>query len=213
MLSTPRLACCAFVAVLVGSSPAAATPVTFDIGFTLQSGSLLPSSGSFIYDSAANSFSAFGVTWAGFTYDFTSQANVVFPSVDLQCGVPAGSLLGHQIMFKDCPVPQFQPVTPTWFGLHSAFSTHVFFEFDFCVGACGPRSIFLDVPVAVLDPLFKQDFNGQGDWTLTPRSDSSPDPSLGTAPEPASSILVASGLLSLILARRKSRRRCVPGRT
>jgi hypothetical protein len=190
---------CALVGVLVGPPPAFAAPITYDIGFTLQTGSLLPSSGSFTYDSALNSISAFTVTWEGFTYDFTGRANVVFPSVDMLCGVPAGTLLGIQIMFKECPVPDFQPLTTRWFGLHSGFSTHVFFEFDFCVGLCGPRSLEGDRPINVLDPRFSQDFNSLGDWTLTPRSS---EPT--TAPEPASSVLVTSGVLSLLLARRKS---------
>ena len=55
-----------------------ASPVTYNISFTLTTGTTAPTSASFVYDSAAVAgarFSSFVVNWDGLTFDLTASAN------------------------------------------------------------------------------------------------------------------------------------------
>jgi hypothetical protein len=62
--------------LLAISAPlAVAGPVQYTIDFTLTSGSPMPSSGSFIYNSLTSTFTSFNVVWDGDTFDLTSAAN------------------------------------------------------------------------------------------------------------------------------------------
>ena len=58
-------------------SSAQASPVTYTFNWVFDGQLPLPTAGSFTYDSslASNPFSAFTVSWDGFTFNFTSLAN------------------------------------------------------------------------------------------------------------------------------------------
>ncbi len=79
------IGCITGLLLSVLSWSAAASPITYNINFTLTSGSVLPTSGGFVYDSALSSpFSNFNIIWNGRTYDLTASANA--PARSGSCG-------------------------------------------------------------------------------------------------------------------------------
>jgi hypothetical protein len=74
-LSRRWLLALSMVASLLVATPAASAPTHFDIDFTLEGGTPLPSAGGFDYDPAIPAFSNFIVEWAGITWDLTFGAN------------------------------------------------------------------------------------------------------------------------------------------
>jgi hypothetical protein len=58
----------------MGAIPAMAGTVTDTLNFTVNYGPA-PTSGSFTYDTTANSFTSFLVNWDGFAFNMTAQAN------------------------------------------------------------------------------------------------------------------------------------------
>lgn len=79
-----------------GALPALATNVYYTIDFT--SGSPLPTSGSFFYDSSTSTFASFDVVWDGDTFDLTADANATaFSSPTDPCY--SGTTTGAQEVF------------------------------------------------------------------------------------------------------------------
>ncbi len=65
-----------FLTLVTCSAPIWAAATTYDINFTLTSGTPAPTAGSFTYDPAVG-FSNFTVDWNGLTFDLTAAANTI----------------------------------------------------------------------------------------------------------------------------------------
>lgn len=75
-LTMKVLTACAFLLVIFCSLRVRADVLTtYDISFTLTSGTLLPTSGSFTYDSTTPQFTNFIVDWDSLVFNLTSSAN------------------------------------------------------------------------------------------------------------------------------------------
>lgn len=81
------------LSLLVGLAAAAASataaPVAYNITFTETSGGTAPTSGSFLYDSATETFSSFIIEWNARSFDLTSSANS--PAVSGPCNTAAAN--------------------------------------------------------------------------------------------------------------------------
>jgi len=108
-----------------------------------SAGTLLPTSGSFTYDSTADTFSDFDVTWNGVTYDLTASANS--PGAG-SGGVPSciGSLTGAAASFAlldgacASPGPSF---STQWAGDPGPSSNFLFYTTNgtkICLSIVGP---------------------------------------------------------------------------
>ena len=101
--------------LLIGCLPAAAGPINYAINFTLTSGSPLPTSGSFTYNSLSSTFTNFDIVFSGYTLDLTVMANsYVFVPYSDPCY--AGSTTGSQEMFlllTSCSTDS-TVATPVW---------------------------------------------------------------------------------------------------
>jgi hypothetical protein len=108
--------------LFIGTGSALAAPVHYTIQFSLTSGSTLPTSGSFDYDSSTSTFTSFDVVWNSDTFDLTSQANS--PQNFLLPTDPcySGSTNGAQVIFllmTTCSAdanPTYYTGPPIWFG-------------------------------------------------------------------------------------------------
>jgi hypothetical protein len=81
------------------------TSITYDINFTGTG--LLPTAGSFTYDSTVPSFSDFTVTWAGVVLNFTAAANApTLTPPDPTClGAATGAAATFDLLSGDCDSP------------------------------------------------------------------------------------------------------------
>jgi hypothetical protein len=84
---------------LFGPLSADAAPMDYTINFALGNASngIVPTSGSFTFDSANNLFSNFVVEWEGLTFDLTSEANT--PSIQGNVSSCLGSATGGDASF------------------------------------------------------------------------------------------------------------------
>lgn len=67
----------AVLSLAVTATPAFATPITYDINFSLSSGTLLPSSGAFSWDPVTSTFTNLDVVFDGYDFPLTSFANLM----------------------------------------------------------------------------------------------------------------------------------------
>ncbi len=94
----------------IGALPALATPAYYTIAFTLTSGSPLPDSGSFYYDSSTLTFTSFDVVWDGDAFDLTSAANTA-PFLGPVASCVTSGTSGPQQVFlimTACPVAYWE---------------------------------------------------------------------------------------------------------
>jgi hypothetical protein len=94
--------------LFIGTHSVLASPVPYTMDFNLSSGSILPTSGSFTYDSSTSTFTSFDVEWDGDTFDLTSAANTspYLPAYINQPCILSGSSTGPQEVFNlmtNCP--------------------------------------------------------------------------------------------------------------
>jgi hypothetical protein len=94
---------------------------TYDITFTGPG--TLPASGSFTYDSTNPSFSDFTVTYEGYLYDLTAEANAPTFSGTLPC-VGSGAAATFALLSGACAPPLF---SPEWIGENDPSANY--FEF------------------------------------------------------------------------------------
>lgn len=171
--------------LLVGGLPAPGATIYYTINFTLTSGSPLPDSGSFGYDSSTSTFTGFEVVWNGDTFDLTSVANTApyLPSYIGQPCILSGSSTGPQEVFNlmtNCPAAYW---------------------------AANDSSVSPTTPSFLLDIGTYGSTNSYGIDILNPAGTTAPPTTAGggfeslLAPEPGSCALVLIGL-SLVMRKR-----------
>jgi hypothetical protein len=159
-----------------GSTTRADTITTYTINFTTTFGPA-PTSGSFTYDSTTPGFTNFLVVWNGVTFDLTSSAN--------------SPLVGATGCAGEAPTPAYAfslltralvGCTVNYFWLAASFP----FESEFLFEAIAPsfltRDVIFDVVIVTPNRL-----EGFGSWGST----------ISPVPEPATVMLLGSGLLAL----------------
>ena len=166
--------------------PGMAAPITYNINFTTTSG-IAPTSGSFTYDAATTTFTAFTVLWNSATINFTSAANINSPSPQAcnpGSNTPAGNF---QLMAgtDTCISPR------SWFIIPNAGFSE--FTEDFPGGGTGT----LGVGKVITGPF------SAGTFTISQASTSTP--------EPNTIMSMATGLLAIGLLTHNRRSR--PART
>jgi hypothetical protein len=168
------------VLLAFGALPALATPVYYTINFT--SGSPLPTSGSFFYDSATSTFASFDVMWDGDTFDLTAGANAQpFSSPTDPCF--SGSTTGAQEVFllmtacSSDANPLYSSGPPVW-QANNNVGGYTSFDFD-TADETGPNHIGVVFQYFTGDGTTINDANGGFE---------------STAPEPDSCALTLIGL-------------------
>jgi hypothetical protein len=173
--------CLFFFAVVL---PSQANPINYVINFTTNPGGLAPTSGFFTYDSTTAMFSNFLVSWHGATFDLTASANAPNASQNTLCaGEAATPQYGFLLMSQStsCPLAfSFSWITNV--------SNGFFGGFGFTVQTSGLAD-FISSNISTCPGCV--DTVAKGTWTIAP------------APEPPSGLLAATGLLCLLVARRK----------
>lgn len=171
---------------LACSLPVWSSATTYDINFTLGTGTPAPTAGSFTYDPAVG-FSNFVVDWSGHSFDLTSTANSGLAIGGIGCNsegnTPQYAFLILTKALTGCSV------TYTWSSLASSGIGLNFTFFAFS-GSNDDR-------IPVFDP-FPPDVSlaATGSWTLTQVSSTS-------TPEPAPlGVTLIAGLVLLGLKRR-----------
>jgi hypothetical protein len=185
----------------------------YQINFTGDPPSLLPTAGSFTYDPTAHTFAAFLVTWDSLVFDMTNFANaptsenVGFPGC---IGSNTGGAATFALLSGACNSPQ-PGETTFWEGASFLPSDLGFTEFVFLSGTNGHSCIpgFPPCDGIVLSDLFSTPSSfttepgGSGSWTITKEAGLTP------TPEPSPLGTTALGLLSLAagVTQRSHRRR------
>lgn len=175
------------VALLIPRAARADDVTTYMINFTGEGGSpLLPTSGSFTYDYTLQTFTNFIVNWDGVAYDLTSSANspnIGGSGCTGEAATPAFSLLLMEQALSGC-IGQ-NSLTYLWAA--SGGPSGGLFDFGVITTEATGDSIkaTTSIPSATAD--------GEGLWSLT------------AVPEPPSILLLTTGLLGLLVARRKWR--------
>jgi len=176
--------CLLFIALSV---PVLADQTTYTINFTTATGPA--PTGSFTYDSTTPTFSNFIVTWDGIPFDLTSSANAPInhsSGCTGEASTPAYgfALLSQNLACLSTPVyswvaePRAGPTAFFHFiALEPPLQSNLYDAVGVSVSTTG------SVPFA------------DGTWTISARS----------VPEPPESLLIATGLLGLVVARRKLR--------
>jgi hypothetical protein len=157
-----------------------AAPVTYDINFALTSGSGLPTSGEFTYDSTLMTFDSFNVVWDGLTFNMLTAANNG-PGFTT-CGLAQNAAGTFALLTggSTCAIQQ------EWEGEGSP--TLVSFWFFTSTPSVSQNLILTSLPA---------DMSGgaQGTFTIT------------AVPEPRSNVMVAIGLAALAAMTSVARRR------
>lgn len=157
-----------------------ADSVNYTIIFTTTAGPA-PTSGSFTYDTTSNTFSDFIVQWGGQSYDVTDSANnpgVSVPTGTGCTGEASTGAYGFQLMnemLTGCTITSYQ-----W----SAYSSILMNFFEFTASDTTGVDVIGDppAPIGVVE--------AYGTWTIEP------------TPEPATTQLLAAGLLGLLAVAR-----------
>jgi hypothetical protein len=182
-----------FLALVALGVPAAGANIDYEINF---SGSgLLPTSGSFAYDSTTSMFSDFTVVWDGFTFDLTSPANLAnggdagFPAcIDgLTGGAGTFAMLSGNCDGAPNEVTNFDAAH---YSNHNVVSFMTYNSVLVQVDGGGEvqqLSIYADAPIS--RPNEQRSF--EGGWTIS------------QVPEPSSLILLFVGLAPIALAVRR----------
>jgi hypothetical protein len=160
-----------------GTTSRADTITTYTINFTTTSGPA-PTSGSFTYDSTTPRFTNFLVVWEGITFDLTSSANAPIIAGTGCTGEASTPAYGFALMTLDitgCPI------TYLWIGEQTPSGDE-----GFAFVATLPNFAGVDeVVVTLVGPPPPFPGVATGRWAVS------------TIPEPASFVLLGSGLLAL----------------
>jgi hypothetical protein len=190
-----------FIGLLVsfGALPVWAGPVYYTINFDLTTGSLLPTSGSFYYDSSTSSFTNFDVVWDGVTFDLTSAANsFAFTSPTDPCY--SGSTTGSQEVFllmTTCSAdsnPLYYHEAPAWDASSNIDPAYFIFQTDALSAGVNQISLVGNFSPLASGVLARGDFESS------------------SAPEPGSLALMLAGLFAT-MGKRFSRGLHQAGRT
>lgn len=149
-----------------------------------------PTAGSFTYDPDIQTFSSFLVTWNGITFDLTSAANApVVSATPPPClGSATGGAASFALLNGDC-TPAQGNFTTLWFAQMQPDPIFEFSTYD-------PTS-FIKI-YAFDNPQAGYQVAG-GDWSLTQPTIPGP----GTAPEPGTLVMFASGIVAIAGAVRR----------
>jgi hypothetical protein len=162
-----------------------ANPITYTIDFTGEtSSSLLPTSGSFLFDSSDSTFSNFDVQWDGGVFDFTSLANDPGFPPGGDAGTCLSGLSGSAAFFAF--IANTTGCNPLW-SAEPAMASFPDSAFDF-VGNSGGLDLVTEV---------QQSFAATGSGNGTFRVVATPEPS---------TMVLSVLALALIVARRSTKR-------
>ena len=178
----PRLAVSGLtVVLLIGASPATATPITYAIVFNTTSGNPAPTSGSFTYDDVSNLFSTFAVDWNGSIYDFTQLANSGSISNPLICDGSPGPESVFDVLEHTCMSP---------------LSTYAFHVTTVAITDTNVFRFTYSDQVNISELISSQPTNGHvgfanGTWSLAPQPAT-------TVPEPRPITLLMTALFGVL---------------
>ena len=179
----------------MGAIPAVAGTVTDTLNFTANYGTA-PTSGSFTYNTTANSFTSFLVNWDGLAFNMTAQAN-------------SPSTLG--VSQVPC-IASYSGAQASYMAFTSCVGSYGGLEYDALGGGGdGFMSFFFADQGGFGTPIFQLDITGNGEGLnpvtaggfLTTNQGENGGGGSGT-PEPGTWSLLAAGLAALAwLARRR----------
>ena len=192
MCTKPVLFACVLSMVAATSI---ASPVTYDINFTLVNGTHQPTNGSFVYDDTlANPFSNFTVAWVSRSFDLSAAANSPTRFGACGSGDTAFGVLDHNV---PCVSPNGAYMWTGAFVVGPVIEPDAHYSFAFAatdgneINAVGFESVI--VPKIV--PVNPSAFADRGTFSIQARA----------VPAPATLTLLSSGLLAL-LGRRQRRK-------
>ena len=160
----------------IGTAVTNASPITYDINFTLTQGSPNATSGTFTYDASqptGSQFTNFIVQWDTLTFDLTSAAN---DPTELGTGCTAGANSSTFFALLSGTAECSPPIPPRWEG--NTFPTKAHFNITEATPMSPPTGgeIYAD---DVTDTPITTDIQGaSGSFNITPTSPV-PEPTTG----------------------------------
>jgi hypothetical protein len=163
------------LALIVGVTAAVASPITYNISFSPVFGVPLPTSGSFVYDSALgpnSRFTLFSVVWGGLSFDLRTAANT--PFVGGTCGT-ATSASTFSLLTTSMPCGPTSQM-PFWNGIGGSTAGFTFAD----LSADNSSEILINA-------------QGNGPASASANGNFTVAPAAGTVPEPGTLLLMITG--------------------